>query len=67
MLDLFAGHSQQADNHADGHTSDAPRNEPPSLAVAALQWTPKPSIVVAAAAALTAAVAAKVMWPRPTA
>ena len=61
MLDLFASPLAQRRNHANGHASDAPRDEPPSLAVAALRWLPKPSIVGALAGAIAATAALGVL------
>ena len=56
MLDTFAGPRPDVGTAASGHASDPQRDAPPRAAVAALRWSPKPSLVAAAAgAALTAA------------
>ena len=52
MLDVFAGPRQVTATQASGSSasaqvSDPQRDEPPSVAVGALQWTPRPTFVVA--------------------
>src|SRR3712207_6646865 len=43
MLGAFAQTSPEPTTTAPGHESDAQRDAPPDLAVAALRWSPKPS------------------------
>jgi protease I len=55
MLDAFAQTSPQPTTTAPGHESDAQRNAPPDMAVAALRWSPKPSVIAAVGIGVIAA------------
>jgi len=55
MLDVFANPHRDAEPTAAGQPSDPRRDAPPSVAVAALRWSPKPSIVAVAGVGLAAA------------
>ncbi len=55
MLDVFANPHREAEAAASGQPSDPQRDAPPSVAVAALRWSPKPSIVAVTGVALAAA------------
>ncbi len=55
MLDAFAQTSPEPTT-APGRESDAQRNAPPDVAVAALRWSPKPSVIAAVGIGLVAAV-----------
>jgi protease I len=54
MLDAFA-HTSPEPTTAPDRESDAQRNAPPDVAVAALRWSPKPSVIAAVAIGLVAA------------
>ena len=56
MLDAFAETSSHLDALARRGASDPQRDAPPALAVAALRWSPKPSIAALLAVGLLAAV-----------
>lgn len=55
MLDAFARTAPEPFTTAPGHESDPQRDTPPSLAVAALRWSPKPSAMAVVAIGLVAA------------
>ncbi|WP_448608615.1 type 1 glutamine amidotransferase domain-containing protein [Geodermatophilus sp. URMC 60] len=54
MLDAFAQTSPEP-TPAPGRASDAQRNTPPDVAVAALRWSPRPSVIAAVGIGLVAA------------
>ena len=55
MLDAFAGTATEPTTAAAGGASDPQRSEPPSAAVAALRWSPKPSLAVVTGIGVVAA------------
>ena len=55
MLDLFETPEQHGETATAKHASDPQRDTPPGIVVAALRWSPKPSIVALSTAALAAA------------
>jgi protease I len=55
MIDAFAKTSPELTKTASDHESDPQRSAPPSLAVAALRWSPKPSATAVVSIGLVAA------------
>ena len=55
MLATFARTAPEPSTTAPGHASDPQRNAPPGMAVAALRWSPKPSITAVVVIGLVAA------------
>ncbi len=55
VLDAFAPTSPESSTTSPGRASDPQRDAPPDLAVAALRWSPKPSVVAVVGIGLLAA------------
>ena len=55
MLATFATTAPEPSTTAPGHASDPQRDAPPGMAVAALRWSPKPSVTAVVGIALVAA------------
>jgi protease I len=64
-LDAFATTAPEPSTTAAGHASDPQRDAPPGMAVAALRWSPKPSVTAVVGIGLVAAARRALRGPAP--